>query len=210
VSPHQALGERAIFVVVGLGNPGKQYEETRHNAGFLVVDGLARRFSISLAEKKFKARWGVGEIAGKKTALYQPLAFMNRSGEPVGQFLRYFGVSSDQMLVVHDDLDLLCGRIRVVRGGGAGGHRGILSIIEHLGHQGFARLKLGIGRPLHGEAVEAFVLNGPYPAERPAFQDMIQLGVEVVEGVLAWGLDAAMNRFNAAPGAPRNPLAPPG
>ncbi len=170
-----------------------------------MVEGLARRFSISLAEKKFKARWGVGEIAGKKIALYEPLAFMNRSGEPVGQFMRYFGVPSDQMLVVHDDLDLPCGRIRLVRGGGAGGHRGILSIIEHLGHQDFARLKLGIGRPIHGEAVEAFVLNGPYPAERSVFENMIQLGLDIVEGVLDWGLDAAMNRFNATPGKTRNP-----
>lgn len=203
-------GERTIFVVVGLGNPGKQYEGTRHNAGFLVVEGLARRFSIALAEKKFKARWGTGEVAGEKTALCQPLAYMNRSGEPLGQFLRYFGVPTERILVVHDDLDLPCGRIRLVRGGGAGGHRGILSLVEHLGHQNFARLKLGIGRPLRGEAVESYVLNDPYPSERAEFQSMIRLGVEVVEGVLEWGMDAAMNRFNVNPRKVRDPAVTPG
>ena len=195
---------------MGLGNPGKQYEGTRHNAGFLVVEGLARRFAVSLSEKKFKARWGVGEALGRRVALIEPLAYMNRSGEPVGQFLRYFGISPDQLLVVHDDLDLPCGRIRLARGGGAGGHRGVLSLVEHLGQPGFARLKLGIGRPLHGEAVEAFVLSGPYPAERAQFQEMIERGVEVVECVLEQGLDAAMNRYNAPPRSARDPETPAG
>lgn len=195
---------------MGLGNPGKQYEGTRHNAGFLVVEGLARRLAISLSEKKFKARWGVGEAAGGRVALLEPLAYMNRSGEPVGQFLRYFGVSTEDLLVVHDDLDLPCGRIRLARGGGAGGHRGVLSLVEHVGHSGFGRLKLGIGRPLHGEAVETFVLSCPYPDERAEFRDMIERGVEVVEYVLERGMDAAMNRFNAAPRSKRDPEAPPG
>lgn len=183
--------------MVGLGNPGRQYEGTRHNAGFDVVDELARRFSISLQERKFKARWGTGEVVGTKTVLYQPMSFMNRSGEPVGQFVRYYGISAGEILVVHDDLDLPCGRIRLVRGGGAGGHRGILSIVEHLGFQNFARLKLGIGRPGSGEAVEAYVLSAPYPDERFVFKGMVQVGVEAVESVLDIGLDGAMNRFNA-------------
>jgi PTH1 family peptidyl-tRNA hydrolase len=193
-----------------LGNPGKPYEGTRHNAGFLTVDELARKFSISLAEKKFKARWGVGEVGGTRTALFEPLAFMNRSGEPVGAFLRYFGAPTDRLLVVHDDLDLPCGRIRLVRGGGAGGHRGVLSLVEHLGHGSFARLKLGIGRPVHGESVEAFVLNAPYPGERAAFQEMIHRGVEVVVSVLEIGLEGAMNRFNASTRKNREGEAPPG
>jgi len=195
---------------VGLGNPGKQYEGTRHNAGFLVVEGLARRLAIPLSEKKFKARWGVGEVSGRRIALFEPLAYMNRSGEPVGQFIRYFGVSTEDLLAIHDDLDLPCGRIRLVRGGGAGGHRGVLSLAEHVGHAGFGRLKLGIGRPLHGEAVEAFVLSSPYPEERAEFRDMIERGVEVVEFVLERGIDLAMNRFNAAPRSKRDSEAPPG
>lgn len=192
---------------MGLGNPGKQYEGTRHNAGFDVVDGLARRFSISLQEKKFKARWGVGEIVGVKTVLYQPMSFMNRSGEPVGQFVRYYGISPSEILVVHDDLDLSCGRIRIVRGGGAGGHRGVLSIVDHLNFQNFARLKLGIGRPAHGEAVEAYVLSTPYPHERSVFGEMIRVGVEAVTTVLDIGLDGAMNRFNPVvkPGSDATP-----
>jgi peptidyl-tRNA hydrolase, PTH1 family len=197
-------GERKILLVVGLGNPGKAYEGSRHNAGFLVVEALAARLFVPLGERKFKARWGVGETSGSKTTLFQPLTFMNRSGEPVGQYARYFSISPEEILVVHDDLDLPCGRIRLVRGGGAGGHRGILSIMEHLGHASFARLKLGIGRPAHGEPVESYVLNAPYAHERDEFQSMIERGVEAVETALAMGLDVAMNRFNAASIQTRN------
>lgn len=189
-----------IAAVVGLGNPGKQYENTRHNAGFLVVDLLADAFGISLQERKFRASWGTGNFKGQKLLLLKPLTFMNRSGEPVGEMARYFGFSPEQVLVVHDDLDLPLGRIRLAQRGGPGGHRGILSVIEHMGGQNFPRLKLGIGRPAHGEAVEAFVLDPPYPGDRQAFGSMLDRGAEAVRTVLSDGLAAAMNRYNRREG----------
>lgn len=188
--------EAKIVIVVGLGNPGKEYKSTRHNVGFQVIDRLAQLAGITLQERKFKASWGSGALAGRKISLVQPLAFMNRSGEPVGEILRYFAIGAEQMLVVHDDLDLPCGRLRLVRGGGAGGHRGVLSLIQHLGGRDFPRLKMGIGRPVHGEAVESYVLRAPYPEQQREFAEMIERAAEATQEVLRSGLAAAMDKFN--------------
>jgi peptidyl-tRNA hydrolase, PTH1 family len=185
-----------IVTVVGLGNPGKQYEPTRHNVGFRVLDRLARSFSVKLEERKFQGFWGSCSINRQKVFLLKPQSFMNRSGEGVSQMLRYFKIVPQQMLVVHDDLDLPLGRIRLAQRGGAGGHRGITSIIEHLGVQDFARLKLGIGRPIHDETIEAYVLRSPYPEQEGAFEEMIVRGAEAAETVLLSGMVRAMNLFN--------------
>jgi peptidyl-tRNA hydrolase, PTH1 family len=184
------------IALFGLGNPGKEYALTRHNAGFQVVDRLARSFGISLQQRKFRANWGTGTAYGRRVVLVEPISFMNRSGEVVAEVIRYFNMTADQMLVIHDDLDLPVGRIRLASRGGAGGHRGVSSIIEHLGRQDFPRMKLGIGRPIGGEAVEKYVLQTPYPEESRSFKEMIERGVEAVHTVLSAGLAAAMNRFN--------------
>jgi peptidyl-tRNA hydrolase, PTH1 family len=188
----------SIVAVIGLGNPGKQYESTRHNAGFSVLDRLALSYSLRLEERKFQASWGVCSINRQKIFLFKPLTYMNRSGEAVSQILRYFKLLPKQMLVIHDDLDLPLGRIRLALKGGAGGHRGVTSIIEHLGATDFARLKLGIGRPLHREAVETYVLHAPYPEQQGAFEKMIIRGAEAAQSVLLSGLVRAMNAFNTS------------
>jgi PTH1 family peptidyl-tRNA hydrolase len=185
-----------IAVIVGLGNPGKHYEATRHNAGFQVVDLLVRKWLIPLQERKFQASWGAGSIEGHKILVVKPLTFMNRSGEAVSAVLKYFGIPAGLMLVIHDDLDLSCGRVKVARGGGAGGHRGILSIIGSVGVREFPRIKLGIGRPLHSEPVESYVLMPPYAQEQRIFEEMISRGAEAAEEVLLSGVEAAANRFN--------------
>lgn len=187
----------SIVVIVGLGNPGKQYETTRHNAGFMVLDRLASSCSLRLEERKFQASWGACTFGGQKIFLIKPLTYMNRSGEAVSRILQYFKLSPTQMLVIHDDLDLPLGRIRLAARGGAGGHRGISSIMERLGTADFARLKLGIGRPLHQEAVEAYVLQAPYPEQQGAFETMIIRGAEAAQSVLTSGVVRAMNAFNA-------------
>lgn len=187
----------SIVVIVGLGNPGKQYETTRHNAGFMVLDRLASSCSLRLEERKFQASWGACTFGGQKIFLIKPLTYMNRSGDAVSRILQYFKLSPTQMLVIHDDLDLPLGRIRLAARGGAGGHRGISSIMEHLGTADFARLKLGIGRPLHHEAVEAYVLQAPYPEQQGAFETMIIRGAEAAQSVLTSGVVRAMNAFNA-------------
>ncbi|WP_258928107.1 aminoacyl-tRNA hydrolase [Desulfoferrobacter suflitae] len=191
------MGEQVnIQALFGLGNPGKEYAMTRHNVGFQVLDRLAETLGISLQQRKFRANWGTGVFEGRKIFLFEPLTFMNRSGEVVAEVLKYFAISVDRMLVIHDDLDLPLGRMRLVSRGGAGGHRGVASIIQHLGRQDFSRMKLGIGRPGRGEAVESYVLQAPYPDEAPLFQEMVRRGVDAVQVALCVGLDAAMNRFN--------------
>jgi PTH1 family peptidyl-tRNA hydrolase len=189
-------GEEAIAAIVGLGNPGRQYELTRHNVGFMVVDRLAAAAGISMQERKFPAAWGSGLVRGSKILLIKPTTYMNRSGEAVGPLLKYFEIPPAGMLVIHDDLDLPCGRLRIVRGGGTGGHRGVTSIKQHTGGADFPRLKLGIGRPQRNEPVEAYVLQTPYFDQEESFSGMIVQALEVVEAVLDTGLEAAMNHFN--------------
>lgn len=185
-----------IALVCGLGNPGGEYAKTRHNAGFQVVDRLVEVFRLALQQRKFKASWGVGTVAGRKVWVVKPLTYMNRSGEVVVEMLDYFDISAERMLVVHDDLDLPTGRARVTAGGGAGGHRGVASIIQHVGHQDFPRLKLGIGRPRYGETIESYVLRAPYPDEAAVFTHMVERGFEALQVILSTGLTAAMNQFN--------------
>jgi len=200
-TPCRHNAEDRILAVIGLGNPGREYENTRHNAGFMVLDRLIGHYSIGTQERKFRAVWGSGLAEGTKVLFVKPLTFMNRSGEAVGDILGYFGISPRQALVVHDDLDLPFSRMRIARKGGAGGHRGIQSIIDHLGTQDFPRIKLGIGRPRHGEPVEAFVLQPAYSGERQEFEAMIARAEEAARAVLSTGLSAAMNDFNRAEAA---------
>lgn len=185
-----------IHVVVGLGNPGRRYEGTRHNVGFAVVDVLAAAWGISLQERKFAAQWGEAVVQGRRILCIKPTTYMNRSGEAVEAMLHFFKIPHRHMLVVHDDLDMPLGRLKIVRQGGAGGHRGVASIMERVGDGGFPRLKLGIGRPQHGEPVEAFVLSEPYEDERDRFERMVALGSEAAQAVVAQGVDAAMNLYN--------------
>jgi len=201
--------EGNAIAVVGLGNPGRRYEHTRHNAGYQVVDLVARKFSVTLSERKYPAYWGQTSVQGRKLLMVMPTTYMNLSGTVVARILHSFRMAPEQMLVVHDDLDMPCGRIKLVQGGGAGGHRGVLSIIEQLGHQRFPRMKLGIGRPQHGEPVEEYVLKPPYPEERTVFAEMIAIGAEAVETVVISGLPTAMNRFNRSQSNPDSATMPP-
>jgi PTH1 family peptidyl-tRNA hydrolase len=193
---HDTLTPTSVFLIAGLGNPGPRYDRTRHNVGFRVIDRLAERFSIPMQDRKFPAHWGEGRIGGRKVVLVKPMTYMNRSGDAVGPLLRYYRLPPEALLVVHDDLDLPMGRIRIARRGGTGGHRGVASIIHTLGGGEFARLKLGIGRPRYGEPVEAFVLDGFYADELEAAEEMVDRAAAAALAVLADGLEAAMNRFN--------------
>ncbi len=188
--------EEQILALIGLGNPGKQYEHTRHNVGFQVVDRLIAHYSPVMMERKFRASWGFAIAEGRKILFVKPLTFMNRSGEAVGEIIKYFGIPPDRMLVIHDDLDLPFARIRFAQRGGSGGHKGIQSIIDHAGSSDFPRLKLGIGRPKHEEPVETFVLQPPYPEDRQDFEKMTAQAEKAVRAILASCLSDAMNEFN--------------
>jgi PTH1 family peptidyl-tRNA hydrolase len=188
--------EEQILALIGLGNPGKQYEHTRHNVGFAVLDRLTSHYLPAMMERKFQASWGFATAEGRKILFAKPLTYMNKSGEAVGEILRYFGIKADRMLVIHDDLDLPFARIRIALRGGSGGHKGIQSIIDHVGTSDFPRLKMGIGRPKHGEQIETFVLQPPYPEDREEFEKMTIQAETAARAILATTLSDAMNQFN--------------
>ncbi len=187
---------RILYLVVGLGNPGSQYEDTRHNAGFMVAECWGKKLKADLAVSGLPAREAEATINGKNVLLLCPATYMNRSGEAVKACVEDYGLEIERILVVHDDLDLPLGRIKVVRGGGPGGHRGIESIIRHLHSKNFARIKLGIGRPRYGEMVEDYVLTPFYPEEREVVQEVIRAAVSACEMFVLEGVEKAMNHTN--------------
>jgi PTH1 family peptidyl-tRNA hydrolase len=194
--------EKKDFIIVGLGNPGVQYLATRHNVGFMVVDELARKWNTSITQEKWQAYYVSLSIGAEKVHLIKPLTFMNRSGRAVGQFYRFYKITSDQLLVIHDDLDMAPGRIKLVRGGGAGGHNGIRSLVETLGTPDFYRLKIGIGRPGNGEIhpdfpVDKYVLNNFADEELTILQSRYDSFVDGVYLLLQGHPANAMNLLNS-------------
>lgn len=185
-------------LIVGLGNPGRTYMRTRHNLGFRVVDELAARHSLRFSDRHFNAEIADGVIAGARVLLVKPQTFMNASGEAVAPLVGYYRISAEDILVVHDDLDLTPGKIRLRRRGSAGGHRGIASLIERLGTQDFARLKIGIGHPSGPIEVVDYVLQAFGPEEVPLMEQAVARAADAVELYLAEGLEAAMRRFNVS------------
>ncbi len=187
----------AIRAFIGLGNPGPEYSNTRHNLGFMILDELARKFGEEIGARRFSGVVGDIRIGEEKVSLLKPPTLMNRSGDSVSQFLRYFKIRPENSLVIHDDLDLPVGRLKLVRKGGAGGHKGVKSIIEVLGTENFARLKVGIGRPRFGENIEKFVLSPFYPDEREVIEKVIDVAVDGLVMTIEKGLDRAMNVINS-------------
>ena len=181
-----------MWIIVGLGNPGAEYAQTRHNVGFMVVATLARRWDIALQDPYPALRLGHGRVASQPVCLAQPQTFVNLSGDA----LAYLEPTADDaMVVVYDDLDLSAGRIRVRRRGGSAGHRGIASIVDRVGPE-FARVRVGIGRPPAGCDVAEYVLAPLSRAELDALRADVERASDAVECVIADGVEAAMNRFN--------------
>ena len=186
-----------MYLIAGLGNPGRKYQYTRHNLGFRVIEALAQTHQIPLNQKKFQTIFGQGIIEGHKVQLLLPQTYMNLSGVAVGHWIRYFHSSPEHLVVVHDDLDLAWGRLRIVAKGGAAGHRGVLSLIEHLHTNMFIRLRVGVGRPPGDQPPEVFVLE-PFPtSQREAFNQVVQEAGLALEAMLRDGLERAMNDFNS-------------
>jgi PTH1 family peptidyl-tRNA hydrolase len=186
-----------VQLVVGLGNPGEAYRLTRHNLGFLVVEQLGKDHGIQLTRKRAESLWGRGVIAGHPVILVKPQTFMNRSGEAVVALMGHFSLSPEHLVVIQDDLDLEFGRLRLVSGGGTGGHRGVNSIHETLGVTQYVRLKIGIGRPDHGMSPERYVLS-PWSEDQWAEVPQVVAGAaEAITHLLTDGLDRAMTVVNA-------------
>jgi len=188
-------------LIVGLGNPGPEYAKTRHNVGQAVVAELARRNEVTLSRHKSNAAVGTLRLEasgepGSSALLAVPLSYMNLSGGPVAALARYHKVAPEEVVVVHDDLDLPYGTIRLKRGGGEGGHNGLRSVTRSLKSADYVRVRLGIGRPRGGDAV-AYVLRPFSPAQRKALPAFVDDAIDAVEMVLAEGLEAAQRRFHA-------------
>jgi peptidyl-tRNA hydrolase, PTH1 family len=184
-------------MIVGLGNPGTEYSSTRHNVGFRVLDLLAQDIGIRLDNKRFQSRNARARIEGKDVMLLCPMTYMNLSGNSVRLCADYYKIEKENILVIHDDLDLPVGRIKVARQGGAGGHKGVQSIIDHLGGTRFPRIKIGIGRPRYNETTEDFVLAPFYKDQRDIVEGMLQTALEACRLILKDCVSTAMNRINS-------------
>jgi len=189
------------FLIAGLGNPGIQYSGNRHNIGFMVIDDLARRWEKGTFCEKWQAAALSLSYSDRRIHLIKPMTFMNLSGRAVGQYYRFFKMSPDQLLVVHDDLDMHFERIKLVRGGGAGGHNGIKSISESLGTNDFYRLKLGIGRPGQGDVhpgvpIERYVLSDFQPSEMASMAERYPLLEKGITFLLQGEPERAMGLLN--------------
>ena len=185
------------YIVVGLGNPGAQYEHTRHNAGFLAVDFVASQCGARIDRAKFKALVGEATIAGKRVLLMKPQTFMNLSGEAVGEAARFYKLSFDRVIVLSDDVSLDAGRLRVRRKGSAGGHNGLKSVGEHLGSNEYARIKLGVGQKPHPDYDLADWVLGNLPKEDlQALQETFPFVLKGLEKILVGDVDGAMQICN--------------
>jgi len=181
-------------VIVGLGNPGPRYKDTRHNVGFEALEELARRHPVQREESRFDAIIAHFQINQEKVCLLKPLTYMNLSGRAVRAFVSYYKIDLQDLIVIYDDMDLPVGSLRIRSKGGTGGHRGMNSLVENLGTQDFARIRIGIGRP-PGEAVD-WVLGRFSPEEKPLIQKAISRAADAVECWLNHGIDKAMNEYN--------------
>jgi len=181
---------------VGLGNPGVGYKDNRHNLGFKAVDILCERLGLHLSDQRFQALSTSTNYHDKKIVLSCPQTFMNRSGLAVRYLVECYKPEIRDIMVVHDDIDLDVGRIKILSGGGAGGHHGVESIIYHLGTNGFNRARIGIGRPRYNEPIEDFVLNPLYEDQQKTIKDVLHLVTEAIESFILDGVETAMNNFN--------------
>jgi PTH1 family peptidyl-tRNA hydrolase len=185
------------WLIVGLGNPGEQYENTRHNVGFLVVDQLAEGLNIPVQKLKFKALTNTARLGGQKVLLMKPVTYMNLSGEAVRQAADFYKVPADHILVLSDDTALPLGKLRIRKGGSAGGHNGLKNIIQHLGTDQFPRLRVGVGEKPHPDYDMAdWVLGKLQGEDKKTMDAAVERAAQAVECILSQGLDKGMNQYN--------------
>ncbi len=192
------------YLIVGLGNPGSRYANTRHNAGFMVVDELARRHGLRFSSKQANAEVSRGEIAGARVILAKPLTYMNNSGRSVSQLAHFYKIPFTHVLAVYDDIALPLGTVRIREKGSAGGHNGIASLIQNLGTQGFPRLRVGVDRPVVAQHSQIdWVLGRFSKDEQKVMDEVVPRATEAIETVLREGIHKAMNIYNTRDGASR-------
>jgi PTH1 family peptidyl-tRNA hydrolase len=196
-----------MLLVVGLGNPGKEYASHRHNVGFMTVEALARRAGADAFREKFSGSYARGEMAGEAAILLMPMTYMNDSGRSVQAAMAFFKVTPDELVVIHDELDVPFGEVRLKRGGGHAGHNGVRSIMECAGTPDFGRVRVGVGRPppgFRGEVAD-FVLSGFDGVERAVLPDLVKKAGDAVLDIARRGFGPAMNARNTRPKPPKPP-----
>lgn len=189
--------EGSMYIIAGLGNPDRKYQNTRHNIGFEVIDAIAGKNQITVGERWHKAIIGKGYVGGRKVVLVKPQTYMNLSGESIRQVIDFYKVDEkSELIVIADDVSLEPGQIRIRKKGSAGGHNGLKNIILHLGHDEFCRVKMGVGEKPDGYDLADYVLGHFSDKEREIMDESITRAAEAVEVMIAEGPDAAMNQFN--------------
>lgn len=181
---------------MGLGNPGKKYEKTLHNAGFLAIDAVARKYNVGIDKEMFQGLYAKTRILGEDVLFVKPQTFMNLSGECVGQFCRYFKVEASDVFVLYDDMEIRYGQLRIRKNGSSGGHNGIKSLIQHLGTQEFPRLKIGVGRPSGEKSVISHVLAQFTQKQEIVLSTILEATIGVTEHFIEDDLRTAMNLYN--------------
>ena len=185
------------WLVVGLGNPGDKYENTRHNVGFLTIDHIAEEQRVPVQKLKYRALTNTVELGGAKALLMKPVTYMNLSGEAVGEAARFYKIPADHVLVISDDVSLPLGKLRIRKGGSAGGHNGLKNIIQHLGTDQFPRVRVGVGQKPHPDYDLADWVLGKFQGEdKKVMDEAVRRAADAVECILKEGADRAMNRFN--------------
>lgn len=190
------MPEKKVCLVAGLGNPGNAYVKTRHNAGFMVIDELADAFSIPVEKKKYETTYGRGIIKGIDVILVKPVAFMNRSGPPVYNLSNFYKILQKDILIIHDDIYLAFGRIKINQKGGSGGHKGLKSLIDTFGNDNIPRIRIGIGRSESGISVSDYVLDKFTDEEKDKLNLIIKAARDAAVTILFSGIVEAMNGFN--------------
>lgn len=185
-----------MYLIVGLGNPEEEYKRTRHNMGFDVVNEIASRYMVSLERKKFDAIYGEAIIEGQKVMLIKPQTYMNLSGVAVKQFVDFYKVPVEQVIVIYDDMDIEKGTMKIRKKGGAGSHNGMKSVISQIGSEGFPRIRIGIGAPLHPHDRMNYVLEKLSKEEYTILEQGIQKASMAIIDMLKSGIDHAMNQYN--------------
>ncbi len=186
-------------LIVGLGNPGPTYAATRHNIGFMAIDRLVRKYGLIACRSRINAAIAEGDIAGVRVLVAKPMAYVNRSGDPVSNIVQAHGIQCEEMVVIHDDIDLAYERLKIKEKGGDGGHNGLRSLLDALGTDDFVRVRMGVGRPDGDSGVVDYVLEEFDANQRTILEPFLSRAIEAVAAILCEGAKAAMNRFNRKP-----------
>ena len=190
------MSEPKFKLIAGLGNPGKEYAQTRHNIGFLVVEALASKSSLVIDKSRFDSEYVKARIKGKDVFLVKPLTYMNRSGIPIHKFASYYKIDIEDIVIVHDDMDLAFGKIKIVKSRGHGGHNGVRSIIDAFGKKDCVRIRIGVDHPGSGANITGHVLGGFSPDEKKMLDQCIDTASDACLCIIENGVTAAMNLFN--------------